>query len=268
MKTNAKTKMQRAFLAKAGPNADVMRQMMDCANDLYFYMKDADGRIMALNRLNCELCNIRDETDAIGRTSADLFPKAFAKDYMDLDREVLKTGRPVLRRVTEYPADKSFRLMESNVWPLKDGRGHVIGTARVYRVISNGETNTDRYGRMRKVAAFIAENYAKKLQLSELAAIAGMSESRFKHVFARTFATTPGRYVTTIRLNAARRLLEETDDLLADIATATGFFDQSHMTRAFKAIRDVTPGEYRRQHRSIGVGDDKASSTPPAPSRL
>ena len=250
METRAKKKLQKAFLEKAGPNADVMRQMMDCAEGLYFYMKDAEGRIMALNRLNCELCNIRDEMDAIGRTSAELFPTAFAKDYMDLDREVLQTGEPVLKRVTEYPADKSFRLMESNVWPLKDRRGHIIGTARAYRVISSGEAKTDRYGRMRKVAAFIAENYAKKISLSELAALAGMSESRFKHVFANTFTTTPGRYIATIRINAARRLLEDTDDLLADIAATAGFFDQSHMTRAFKTLRGITPGEYRRQHHS------------------
>ena len=250
MEARAKKKMQKAFLEKAGPNADVMRQMMDCAEGLYFYMKDAEGRIMALNHLNCELCNIRDETDAIGRTSAELFPMAFAKDYMNLDQEVLKTGRPVLKRVTEYPADKSFRLMESNVWPLKDRRGRVIGTARAYRVLASGETKTGRYGRMRKVAAFIAENYAKKISLAGLSTLAGMSESRFKHVFADTFATTPGRYITTIRLNAARRLLEDTDDLLADIATATGFFDQSHMTRAFKTFRGITPGEYRRLHRS------------------
>ena len=250
MGMNAKKKMQRSFLAKAGPNADVMLQMMDCAEGLYFYMKDAKGRIMALNHLNCELCNIRDEMDAIGRTSAELFPEAFAKDYMDLDREVLKTGKPILKRVTEYPADKSFHLMESNVWPLRDKRGRVIGTARTYRVITSGETKTDRYGRMREVAAFIAGNYAQKLQLSKLAEIAGMSESRFKHVFAKTFTTTPGRYITTIRLNAVRRLLEETDDLLADIATASGFFDQSHMTRAFKTFRGITPGEYRRLHHS------------------
>ena len=244
-----KMAMQKAFLAKAGPNANVMRQMMDCAEGLYFYMKDADGRIMALNRSNCELCNIRDEEDAIGRMSAELFPQAFAKDYMDLDREVLATGRPVIKRVTEYPADKSFRLMESNVWPLRDGRGRVIGTARAYRVINEGDAKTDRYGRMRKVAAFIAENYARKLPLEELAALAGMSESRFKHVFAQTFAATPGHYIATIRLNAARRLLEDTDDLVADIATATGFFDQSHLTRTFVRERGITPGEYRRKHR-------------------
>ena len=252
VKIDDKRRLQKEFMSKAGPNAEVMKQIMDCSYDLYFYMKDTDGRIMALNRRNCELCNIRDEADAIGQTSADLFPKAFAKDYMDLDREVIETGRPVLKRVTEYPADKSFRLIESNVWPLKDSKNHIIGTARAYRVINEGEFKIVRYGRMRKVAAFVAENYAQKLTLDKLAAMTAMSKSRFKHVFAQTFATTPGRYITTIRLNAARRLLEETDDLLADIAIATGFFDQSHLTRTFVRERCITPGEYRRQHRAIG----------------
>ena len=76
-----------------------------------------------------------------------------------------------------------------------------------------------------------------------------MSESRFKHVFAQTFAATPEHYIATIRLNAARRLLEETNDLVSDIATATGFFNQSHLARTFVRERGITPGEYRRKHR-------------------
>jgi AraC-like DNA-binding protein len=39
--------------------------------------------------------------------------------------------------------------------------------------------------------------------------------------------------------------------LLSDIAQESGFYDQSHMTKAFKTIRRITPGKYRRQHRSI-----------------
>ena len=50
--------------------------------------------------------------------------------------------------------------------------------------------------------------------------------------------------------SAARRLLETTDTLVADIATETGFFDQSHLTKLFKHERGITPGEYRRRHRS------------------
>jgi len=44
--------------------------------------------------------------------------------------------------------------------------------------------------------------------------------------------------------------LEETNRLLSDIALAVGFYDQSRFTRSFKKARGITPGEYRRKHRS------------------
>ena len=59
----------------------------------------------------------------------------------------------------------------------------------------------------------------------------------------------PGRYILTARLNAARQLLETSNTLVADIATACGFYDQSHLTKAFIRERGVTPGTYRRLRR-------------------
>ena len=53
------------------------------------------------------------------------------------------------------------------------------------------------------------------------------------------------------RINAARKLLETSNMLISDIAQECGFYDQSHMTKAFKTVRKTTPGEYRRSHRSI-----------------
>ena len=84
---------------------------------------------------------------------------------------------------------------------------------------------------------------------SSLAALAGMSLSCFKRLFTVTFSMSPGRYVLTVRINAARHLLENTDKLVSDIASECGFFDQSHFSKAFTRIRGVTPGTYRRQHR-------------------
>ena len=54
--------------------------------------------------------------------------------------------------------------------------------------------------------------------------------------------------ILTARVNAARQLLETTNTLVADIATACGFYDQSHFTRAFIQERGIAPGTYRRQH--------------------
>jgi AraC-like DNA-binding protein len=54
-----------------------------------------------------------------------------------------------------------------------------------------------------------------------------------------------------LRHFAACRKLENTDLCVYDIAIDTGFCDLSHFTKTFKRERGVTPGEYRRQHRSI-----------------
>ena len=85
------------------------------------------------------------------------------------------------------------------------------------------------------------------------ASLAHMSPCSFKKAFAATFDMPPGRYILTARINAARHLLETSSKLVSDIATECGFFDQSHFSKAFTRIRGVTPGAYRRNHRSRNV---------------
>ena len=60
----------------------------------------------------------------------------------------------------------------------------------------------------------------------------------------RTAERTCGKYT------AARKLLTDTDKLISDIATETGFWDQSHFVKAFRAERGQTPSRYRRKHRA------------------
>ena len=75
-----------------------------------------------------------------------------------------------------------------------------------------------------------------------------MSVATFRRIFAETMQTTPMRYLNTIRINAARRLLTRTDKLVSEIAVATSFWDQSHFIKAFRAERGQTPTEYRHEH--------------------
>lgn len=248
--TLATRKRLRAQFFKAlGANGETFKAMFDEAPLLCFYMKDINGRIMALNRRNCDVCNIKDEWDAIGLTSRDIFPLPYATDYMSLDQEVLHTGKPILKRVTQYPADRSMNFMISSVYPLRSTTGEIIGTARAYRLSSDQGDQTLRYGQMRAVSQFVEQHYAEPLHLDQLVTISGMSKSSFIRTFSDIFNTTPWHYLTTIRLNAVRTLLETTDELLSEIAARTGFFDQSHLTRVFKRERGITPGEYRRRHR-------------------
>ena len=75
-----------------------------------------------------------------------------------------------------------------------------------------------------------------------------MSMSAFRRAFENIMETTPGAYITTIRINKARKLLSETSKTISDIAEECGFYDQSHFTKAFIRLRRQSPGEYRRHH--------------------
>lgn len=244
-------KMQRNFFEAAGPNTAAFRALIDTLPDACFYMKDLDCRIMALNRRNCEVCNINNELDVIGMRSDEVFTPAEAESFMNLDLEVQRTRKPALNRIETHPADKSQAFTISSVYPITDRSGNIIGTMRLYRVVTSLDTLPEWHGRLKNVVAYIQTHYTEEISLQQLAKMTGSSVSQFKRIFTKTLEMSPGRYIVNTRMNAARKLLETTDKLLSDIAQEVGFYDQSHMTRAFKTLRHVTPGEYRRKHRAI-----------------
>jgi AraC-like DNA-binding protein len=61
----------------------------------------------------------------------------------------------------------------------------------------------------------------------------------------RFFGLTPSQFIAKARVAAASRLLRETDQSVAAIALACGFYDHSAFTRTFRAVTGVTPTQFR-----------------------
>ena len=203
---------------------------------------------MAFTRHNCEECNVRDEAEVIGKTCRELFPTVLADVYMKRDRQVRESGRAIVNQVYTHAVDHSTDMRLVSVFPLRDRRQKIIGTVCTYRSLAAGGSIPDWYGRVKSVVAYIDAHYQERITLADLARVAGMAPTTFRRVFAEVMQTTPNKYLTTIRLNAARKLLTDTDKLISDIATETGFWDQSHFVKAFRAERGQTPSRYRREH--------------------
>jgi transcriptional regulator GlxA family with amidase domain len=103
---------------------------------------------------------------------------------------------------------------------------------------------------LRRLQQWIADHPGGDLAVEALAARAGMSPRHFARCFRDDTGVTPARYVATVRLEAARRRLEESDDAVEHVAAACGFGTAETMRRAFLRALGVAPTEYRRRFRS------------------
>lgn len=106
-----------------------------------------------------------------------------------------------------------------------------------------------REQRLRRALDHIALHAHEPLTQPAVAKAAGMSTSRFRAFFKDTTGWGFAQYVRELRVERAAKLLRETNDSVATIAHMTGFADQSHLMRCFKAKYATAPLGYRKKHR-------------------
>ncbi|MFJ9773842.1 GlxA family transcriptional regulator [Kitasatospora sp. NPDC101157] len=107
---------------------------------------------------------------------------------------------------------------------------------------------------LREVQRWIAEHPEADLSVEALAHRSALSPRHFARAFAAEVGVPPGRYVDGVRLEAARRLLEDTDDGIEEIARSCGYGTPEAMRRAFVRSLAAPPAEYRRRFRSAPAG--------------
>jgi transcriptional regulator GlxA family with amidase domain len=100
---------------------------------------------------------------------------------------------------------------------------------------------------LREVQRAVLEDAAADHSVEAMAARAHMSPRHFARAFRAETGLTPARYVERVRLEAARRRLEDTPEPLGSIAAVCGFGTGETMRRIFLRSLGVGPAEYRRR---------------------
>jgi transcriptional regulator GlxA family with amidase domain len=100
---------------------------------------------------------------------------------------------------------------------------------------------------LREVQRYAVEHPAADLSVPALAKRANLSPRQFSRAFAAEVGTPPGRYVDRVRLEAARRLLEDGRSGVEEIARACGYGTPEAMRRAFVRELGVGPADYRER---------------------
>jgi AraC family transcriptional regulator len=88
-------------------------------------------------------------------------------------------------------------------------------------------------------------NFNDSLNLVEIARAVGVHPTHLARSFKKHFRSTVGEYVRRLRLDWAMRQLSESEDSIAEIAAAAGFYDQSHFSHLFKQHTGFSPAEFR-----------------------
>ena len=102
---------------------------------------------------------------------------------------------------------------------------------------------------LRELEAWVLDNLNKPLTVPVLAQRAAMSPRNFARIFTREMKITPAKFVERLRVEAARRRLEESQNSMETIASECGFGNVNSMRNVFQRALKIPPGQYRRHFR-------------------
>jgi transcriptional regulator GlxA family with amidase domain len=111
---------------------------------------------------------------------------------------------------------------------------------------------------LRELESWVLDNLSKPLTVPVLAQRVAMSPRNFARVFTKEMKTTPAKFVERLRVEAARRRLEESQNSMETIAGECGFGNVNSMRNVFQRALKIAPGQYRRHFRHVKPSTQKS----------
>lgn len=179
---------------------------------------------------------LRQAASELGDSLPDTTPE-FAQDVI---RDIHLAHR--LRTFHEFTEHASSSALEREL-RLVEALAQLVGR---HSTLRGSPRPAGREHRAVRIAREHLDQHASdNISLAELARAAGLSPFHLCRVFRREVGLTPHAYQTQVRVRRAGGLLREGTPI-ALAAAESGFYDQAHLTKAFKRITGVTPGNYAK----------------------
>jgi len=180
-------------------------------------------------------------------------PEKLVHSYLELEANSPPSHPHFKQRITKDPAlaPRLFHLFRSLNDPATcrvKAESELVALLRTL-FLRHGELTEGKCSHAStatcKVTEMIRERVAEPVTLTEMAELAGLSRYHFIRVFKKATGLSPHAYLSQARVFHAKAAIEAGVPL-AEAALASGFSDQSHMTRSFKAIYGITPGKVNK----------------------
>ena len=164
-------------------------------------------------------------------------------------KDTVKEQCEQLARVYAAEIDKSESKITSQI------RKKIILLQFIHELWKKGfiveNDTTGRNTVEKEMVSYIQQNYMGKILLREFGEQFHLSEKYISRYFKEHFHITLSQYVTYLRLEHAKQLLQDTDIPITEIALQSGYQNVSYFIRSFKKTYEVSPLKYRKNRLTI-----------------
>jgi transcriptional regulator GlxA family with amidase domain len=189
-------------------------------------------------------------------SACDLLAQAFPGVTVEADPIFVRDGHVTTSAGVTAGMDMALALVEEDL-----GRDLALAVARQLVMFLRRPANQSQFSAqlaaqlaerdgLRDAQRHVLDHPDQDCSVAALARVALMSERHFARCFTEEVGVTPARYVERVRVETARRLLEETDQGVEAVAVLAGFGTAETMRRTFLRVLRTNPSDYRSRFRA------------------
>ena len=215
-----------------------------------FFAKNLDYEIVCANLAFLERLGFHNESEIIGKTDFELFPRQLAENFRKDDKAVMETREPRLHIIELFFNPQGIPdWYITNKLPIFDHDNNVLGVMGTVQSYEGRHQAMQPYLQIDRAVQYIRQHFREHISISALSSMVKLSPRQLNRRFQETFKVSPQAFIMKLRLPAACEDLRQSKLPIAEIAIALGFHDQSSFTLQFRKQLGITPSKYRKSYR-------------------
>jgi len=225
----------------------VLAELFDCTTDTAFFVKDAAGRYIAVNDSLVQRHGWQEKSDVIGKKSADICDGDLGIIPSKQDEQVVRTGKALINQLEmQWYRPPAMTWCLTTKIPIRENDGRIVGLIGFSRDVRTMVEPQEIPQVFAQALTEFEEGLFAEVNAAWFAEKCQLTARRLASLTKKIFDLTPGQLISKIRMDAASRLLRETNASVSEIALQCGFYDHSAFTRAFKKATGTTPKSFRK----------------------
>jgi len=229
-------------------------ELFDAVPDTVFFLKDVEGRYVAVNQTLVARTGRNSKSELIGRFAHEVFPGVLADRIAAQDKAVTRSGRPIHGQLELhlYPGGEEGWCL---TWkePLLGRDKRIVGLCGISRDLQSLEGANAEVAGLSRCLDHIRMHLDAPLRVGDLAKLAGLSAFQLDLRMRALFGVSVGQYLVRARIELACSRLRLSDEPISQIAQDCGYSDQAAFARQFRKSVGMTPSQYHRRHLDAGT---------------